>query len=217
MIVYIEGKLLKVSQDGIVLMAGHVGYEILLPVAVLSKLSSREPGTSLSLHIYYYQTERQPKPVLIGFYSEEEKEFFQHFISVDAIGPLKAVKAMEKPVEQIARAIEEKDIKFLSALKGIGKRTAEKIVASLNGKVSRFVPQDAVSTYGFAGSVTKEGIVAPDVSDVLTAAARQVTDVLVGQLGYTPAVARRMVAIALAGKSAIETPEQLFEAVLRQR
>ncbi len=221
MIGYIEGKVIKVAQDGILLLAGHVGYDILLPVVTLEKLASDLLDENLSLHIYYHQTDRQPKPVLIGFQSEEEKAFFQQFITVDAIGPLKAVKAMEQPVDRIARAIEGKDIAFLSALKGIGKRTAQKIVATLHGKVSQFVIGDGSDGDGVVSTDAMResagGVGAGHIPAALKGMSQQVVDVLVEQLGYTSAVARRMVTIALEKNSAIDTPEALFDAVLKER
>ena len=80
MIGYLEGSLLKVSEDRILLLANQVGYEILLPAFVMNTVKSKPIGDKLSLYIYYQQTERQPKPVLIGFNLEAEKEFFQLFI-----------------------------------------------------------------------------------------------------------------------------------------
>lgn len=218
MIAYIEGKVLKADQNGIILLAGNLGYEILLPAFVLEKLTDELLSQPISLYIYYYQTERQPKPVLIGFDSEDEKEFFQSFISVDAIGPLKAVKAMEKPVSQIAMAIERQDIDFLASLRGIGKRTAQKIVAALHGKVSRFILEDADSELS---SVSSESAGADQLllsrSPMPLAMKRnsqQVVDVLVEQLGYTAAIAKRMVSMAMEKNPSISTPEELFDVVL---
>ena len=76
MIRYLEGKLLKKEDDRILLLTHQVGYEILLPAVVMETLSGKAAGDELALYIYYYQTERQPKPVLIGFNLEVEKEFF---------------------------------------------------------------------------------------------------------------------------------------------
>ena len=200
MIGYIEGKLLKKEDERILVLANQIGYEILLPAVVMETLRAKKIGEEISLYVYYQQTERQPKPVLIGFNLEAEKEFFQHFISVGDIGPLKAVKALNIPVREIARAIESKDVDKLKQLKGIGNRTAQKIIASLEGKVSKFAL--------IRKSEQKE---MPAVEDF----SRQVFDVLVAQLGYKTTDAKQMIAKAFKRNSSISTPEELFEEVYR--
>ncbi len=207
MIGYLEGRVIKSGQEGILLVAGSVGYEVILPVVVFEKIKNRDSRDPVSLYIYFHQTERQPKPVLIGFNTEKEKEFFQLFISVSAIGPLKAVKAMEKPVSDIAMAIENQDVAFLSTLKGIGKRTAQKIIASLHGKAGDFV----IVEDGRQGDRSGKKVEALSVS--LQEIADQVIDVLIGQLGYNAVAARRMVAEAIERNNSIKTPEELFDEV----
>ncbi|MBP1722091.1 MAG: ruvA, partial [Deltaproteobacteria bacterium] len=160
-----------------------------------------EDGDRVKLHIFYHQSEHQPKPVLVGFNTEVEKEFFEKFIKVEAIGPTAAVKALTMPVSTIARAIEEKDTSTLQRLKGIGKRTADKIVATLQGKVGKFA------------LVRDEQMPAPPVEP--EDLRRQVEDVLVKQLGHTRSEAARMVSEAMAQNPAITSPEELFEEVYR--
>lgn len=200
MIGYIEGKLLKKEDDRILLLANQVGYEILLPAFVMETMRSKEIGMELSFYIYYQQTERQPKPVLIGFNLEVEREFFKYFISVEGIGPLKAVKALTIPVREIARAIESKDVTILNRLNGIGKRTAQKIIATLEGKMDKFAL--------IRKSDRKEAADERDLS-------RQVLDVLISQLGYKVAEARRMISEAMKRNINISTPEELIEEVYR--
>ena len=84
MIRYIEGKLLKKEEDRIVVLANGVGYEILLPAIVRQTFGPKragEDGEVVRLYVNYHQTERQPKPLLIGFNFEPEKEFFEKFIT----------------------------------------------------------------------------------------------------------------------------------------
>jgi len=200
MIGYLEGKLLKIEEDRILLLANQVGYEVLLPVIVFETLETKTVGEELSLYIYFHQTERQPKPVLIGFNLEAEREFFQYFISVEAIGPLKAAKAMDIPVRDIARAIETNDTARLKQLKGIGNRTAQKIIASLKGKMGKFA------------LISKSE---PDVMPVDEDFASQVLTVLIDQLGHKAADAKRMIEEALMRNRSVSTPEELFEEVYR--
>jgi len=200
MIAYLAGKLFKIEADKIVLLAGHVGYEILLPGFVMETVGGSQPGDELAFYIYYHQTERQPKPVMIGFNDEVEKAFFQLFISVDAIGPLKAVKALDLSVSETAAAIESGDAGRLKQLKGIGGRTAQKIIAALAGRMEPFVT-DAAKT-------TRKG-------DKRAGLAKIVMDVFVTQLGYKPSQASEMISEALKRNASIATAEELFDEALR--
>src|SRR5512136_193045 len=185
MIRYIEGKLLKKEEDRIVVLANGVGYEILLPAIVRQTFIPKragEDGEMVRLYIYYHQTERQPKPLLIGFNFEPEKEFFEKFITVEDIGPPTAVKALVMPIPKIAKAIEERDSKSLERLKGIGRRTADKIIATLQGKVGKFA------------LMREDELLEP--SEVVDFA-KQVEEVLVKDLGHKVTEAQRLVKEAM--------------------
>ncbi len=188
------------EDERILLLAGQVGYEILVPVFVRDTIQSKQVGDELALYIYYHQTERQPKPVLIGFNLEAEKEFFQKFISVEAIGPLKAVKALNIPISDVAHAIESSDLGRLKRLKGIGPRTAQKIIATLHGKVSKFA---LIRKTSEPAAMEPEDFIQP------------VLDVLVNQLGHRPADAKRLIREAIKRNDSITTPEALFDEVYR--
>ena len=73
-------------------------------------------------------------PALIGFLAEAELEFFDLFCTVDKVGIRKAIKALVRPISEIADAIQRQDAKWLTTLPGIGAATAEKIVATLNAR-----------------------------------------------------------------------------------
>jgi holliday junction DNA helicase RuvA len=200
MIGYIEGKLLQKEKERILVLASQVGYEILLPAIVMASLKEKVVGDEVALYIYFQQTERQPKPVLIGFNNELEKEFFQLFLSVAAIGPLKAATAMTRPVSEIARSIESRDVAALKGLSGIGSRTAQKIIATLEGKLDKFMLDERPAQY----------ILEPNADF-----AQQVLAVMTEQLGHRPADARQMIAAALQRNATITTAEALFEEVYR--
>ena len=200
MIGYVEGRLLKLEEERLLILASRVGYEVLVPSFVRQTMNAKQAGDEVALYIYYHQTERQPKPVLIGFNLEAEKEFFQYFISVETIGPLKAVKALNVPVRDIANAIESGDLHRLKQLKGIGARTAQKIIANLQGKVSKF-----------AMIRKPESVPPPQPADMI----QPVLDVLVTQLGHRPTDAKRMIAEAFRRDDSIQTPEALFDEVYK--
>jgi len=200
MIGYLEGILLKKEDDRILLLVNHVGYEILVPSFVMDTMSGRSLGDSISLYIYYHQTERQPKPILIGFNLEAEKEFFQYFISVEAIGPIKAAKALNISIRKIARAIETRDVSRLKQLKGIGTRTAQKIIATLEGRMGKFA---LIREDERPQSVPLEDFTV------------QVLEVLISQLGHKTPDAKKMITEAMDRNPSISTPEELFEEVYR--
>ncbi|MFB3887633.1 MAG: Holliday junction branch migration protein RuvA [Thermodesulfobacteriota bacterium] len=203
MIRYLEGRLFKKEEDRIVVLANGVGYEILLPAIVRKTFVAKkagEEGEIVKLFIYYHQTERQPKPLLIGFNFEPEKEFFEKFITVEDIGPPTAAKALILPIPKIAKAIEERDSKTLESLKGVGKRTAEKIIATLHGKVGKF-------------ALMREDQIPAEVET--EDFKKQVEEVLVRDLGHKMSEAQKLVREAMVRNPNIATPEELFEEVYR--
>ncbi len=200
MIGYIEGKLLEKQEDRVLILANQIGYEVLVPGIVMENLNSKTIGDPLSLYIYFQQTERQPKPVLIGFTSQIEKDFYQYFISVEDIGPIKGIKALTLPVAEIAHAIEQNNIDKLTQLKGIGNRTAQKIIATLKGKVEKFALQITTT---------------PPTKSLTDDMEKSVLAVLVEQLGHKPAEAKRFILEAYKRNAAISTPEHLLEEIFK--
>jgi Holliday junction DNA helicase RuvA len=200
MIGYIEGKIIKKEDERVLVLSNQVGYEILLPAFVMETINPQKTGDEIALYVFYQQTERQPKPILIGFNLEAEKEFFQYFISVEDIGPLKAVKALSLPVREVAQAIENRDVQSLTRLKGIGRRTAHKIIATLEGKMGKFALIRKTEKHK-----------AEAVEDF----PEQVFEVLVKQLGHKASDAKRMIADALKRQPAISSPEALLDEIYR--
>lgn len=182
------------------MLANQIGYEIMLPPMVMETIRDKAVDDTLSFFIYYHQTERSPKPVLIGFNLEVEKDFFQQFISVESIGPLKALRALTMPVRDIASAIEAKDISTLKQLKGIGQRAAQKIIATLEGKMDKFA---------WEGMPAEQAPVSPN------RIAAPVMAVLVEQLGHRKSAANKMIQEALKRNPNIASPEELFDEVYR--
>ena len=140
MISYITGTIRSLTREPgrAVVIAGGVGYEVSLPTYVYQSLANDGigEGSQVELEIYYHVTERQPKPMLVGFRHPGEKLFFEQLIQVEGIGPAKAASALVFPVSTIATAIENEDLGSLQRLPGIGSRAAQKIVATLRGKVA---------------------------------------------------------------------------------
>jgi len=201
MISYLEGKIMEIFDDRVTLLVGGIGYDILIPAYSINEIKrdARTEDKELKLYISYNQTERQPKPVLVGFKSPLDRKFFEIFISVEDIGPTAAIKALIKPVREIARSIEEKDTKALRQLKGIGERKAEKIIATLKGKVAMYALMPEVE-------------LPPEFVEDFR---KEVEDVLVKQLGHRSIEARKMIEEAMKRNPRISSSEELFEEVYR--
>lgn len=188
MISFIQGTIRTLTREPAkaVVIAAGVGYEVSLPTYVSQSLANdgiRE-GSEIDLEIYYHVTERQPKPMLVGFRHPSEKDFFEQLIQVEGIGPAKAAAALVFPVSAIASAIETEDYATLQRLPGIGSRAAQKIVATLRGKVA------ATALLQDAG-ITEQGHTAPPLDARSEAVEALVT------LGYRPTEAQDKVEEAL--------------------
>lgn len=202
MIRYLTGTVIKIEENKIVLLAGGIGYEVLLPEIVRQNLLKTDfLNKTIELFISFHQTVQQPKPVLIGFTTEIELEFFEALIKVKDIGPTMACRALTLPVAHIARAIEERDAESIQQLKGIGKRKADMIISELQGRLGKF-----------ALMRTDDTPVLEQPADDLV---KQVTEVLVRQLGHQKAEARKMAEEALTRCPEAQTPEELFEEVYK--
>jgi Holliday junction DNA helicase RuvA len=141
LITKITGKLLAVADDAATLEVDSFEYEVLIPEFNRRQLQSRI-GEAVSLYTIHY-LEGNPAhgrltPRFVGFLRELEREFFEMICSVDGVGVKKALRAMVRPVQEVAEMIEEQDAKSLSTLPGVGAATAERIIAKLRRKMPKF-------------------------------------------------------------------------------
>src|SRR3954470_12341412 len=134
MITKITGIVNRVLDEEVRLQVGPLEYQVLVPEFVRRQVQGHT-GQELTLHTSQYldgnPMQGRVVPRLIGFLSEAELEFFELFCTVDKIGTKKALKALVRPIKEIADAIQRQDSKYLTTLPGIGGATAEKIVATL--------------------------------------------------------------------------------------
>jgi len=189
------------SEGGIVVaVKSGVGYYVELPVVTRRAYGHRDNGSPVNLHISFQQSQNQPVPRLYGFEHELERNFFEELIRVKDVGPSLALSAISIPVRQIARAIVDQDVKTLQSLKGIGKKTAQQIVAELSDRVAKYalLPEGAAST-------TEEPV------DFKTEA----LETLVKQLQYKPQEAERLIQQVMKQDKSISSAEDLFDAVLK--
>jgi Holliday junction DNA helicase RuvA len=204
LITKITGRLAALADDTLTLKVGSFEYEVLIPEFTRRQLQ-RELDHEVSLHTIDY-LEGNPAhgrltPRLVGFLTEPEREFFELFCSVDGVGVKKALRAMVRPVKEVAEAIEEQDVKALSGLPGIGPAMAERIVAKLRRKVPKFALMVS----------QKEPREAEVESDVVA----QTYEVL-RSLGHSESEARRLMETALALKKKYADVDSLIRAIYQQ-
>src|SRR5215475_16136244 len=141
MITRITGQVNRVLDEEVRLQVGLLEYQVLVPEFIRRNLQTKL-GQELSLHTSHYldgnPMQGRVVPRLIGFLSEAELDFFDLFCTVDKVGTRKALKAMVRPVKEIADAIQRTDAKWLTTLPGVGGATAEQIIATLRRKVTRY-------------------------------------------------------------------------------
>ena len=215
MIATLAGRVRRKLDDRIVLESGGVGYEVFLPPIAFRQLEtvtadSGDKAGELALVIYYHATRDQPRPVLIGFTSDLDKEFFEKLITVKDIGPMVAARALAAPVSELAAAIARQDEKYLRALPGIGPQKAKNIVAQLQNKVAKF----ALVHDGAAATPVLPSAPAAPGEEALR---ELVWEVLVKQLGLRPGEASQVITEAFRHRPSIATAEELFDEIYRGR
>ena len=205
MITKITGKPLAVSGDTLTLSVGAFEYEVLIPEFARRHLQEKI-GKETSLYTIEYlegnPMQGRMTPRLIGFISNIEREFFELFCHVDGVGVRKALRAMVRPVQDVAQLIEDQDAKGLSTLPGVGPATAERIIAKLRRKVPKFALLVGRDTP--AGTDVPRDVVS-EAFDVLRA------------LGHSESHARRLLDDALERKKKFKDVEELLHTVYEQR
>ncbi len=204
MITKITGELAALRDDVVTLRIDAFEHEVLIPEFTRRQLQS-ELNRQISLHtIEYFEgnpMQGRMTPRLIGFTSEVEREFFELFCSVDGVGVRKALRAMIRPVKDVATAIEEQDAKALSGLPGIGPAMAERIIAKLRRKVPKFA---LMVTRDQAAKAQVQPDVVSETYEVLR------------QLGHSESDARRLLDGALSTKKKYKDVQGLLQGIYQQ-
>lgn len=207
MIASLTGELRGALEDRVHLHVGPIVYEMLVPAADLAELAGRV-GETVTFHTILY-LEGDPnrgnlEPRLIGFIRASDKRFFERFTTVKGVGVKTALRALTVPVGEIAKAIESRDARFLVGLDGVGKRTAELIVAELSGKV-----KDFATGYGDRAAVVPPRQRWTDEEEAAIAFATS------PQMGLRRADAERLLQRVKGVRPEANTAEQLLPEMLR--
>jgi holliday junction DNA helicase RuvA len=180
MIGKLNGLLDSASPTEVLVNVNGVCYEIIIPLSTYDSLP-RE-GESVSIHTYLYV--REDAMVLYGFASKNDKDLFKILLTASGVGPKLAIKIMSSvSTQSFCEFITNADIKGLTKINGLGKKTAERLVIELREKIIDFAPE---SLYG----ETKE-----------TALSRQAEEAVLAliQLGFKYDTAKKAVKNAAAG------------------
>ena len=141
MITSIRGVLNRVLEEEVRLLVGAIEYQVQVPELVRRSVQTKL-GEEVTLHTLEFiegnPTRGRLVPRLVGFLSEPELEFFNLFCTVDGVGVRTALKAMVRPVRDVADMIQRQDAKLLATLPGISASTAERVIAKLRKKVTKF-------------------------------------------------------------------------------
>lgn len=132
MIAYLKGKVLTLTEDSAIIEVGGIGYEAYCSSGAFRKMSVGEV-----VEVYTYLQVKEDGISLFAFGNPKEKELFLKIISVSGVGPKMGITILSGlSVDEFTEAVATADVKRLSAVKGLGKKTAEKIVLELHGKIS---------------------------------------------------------------------------------
>ena len=209
MIVQISGNVAAVGENSITLQVGDLAYEIFVPTSVVNSTRKnqngnglKEPDTFYTIHYIEGSTGRGNQFVrLVGFKRKIEKEFFQLYTSVEGIGYKTALKSLIFPIQKIALAIERNDLITLKKLPHIGARTAEKMVATLKGRMQKF----ALDLEDQPLTVQPQSDLHSEVLQVLR------------QIGYQQPEADLLVEKAFQSNPKIKTAEEMIQEIFRMK
>ena len=131
MITHLNGRLVEKNPTNIIVECAGIGYEIKISLNTFSAIGSDE-----SILIYTQFIVREDAQILYGFATREEREMFNHLISVSGIGPNTGMIMLSSLIpEEIAHAIQSEDVRTIQSIKGIGVKTAQRVIIDLKDKM----------------------------------------------------------------------------------
>ncbi len=212
MITLIRGVLRSVNEEVLTLAVDPCEIEVSIPESARRNLQAKV-GEMVALHTLFYiegnsMGGRMPAR-LVGFLSAIDREFFEIFCSVDGVGVRKALRAMVRPVRELAQTIQEQDVKMLATYPGIGEAMAERIVAKLRRKVGKFALIVGADGSGAAQANGVPDNAEPDVIRDTFAALLSV--------GHTESQAKQAIDRVLTGKKKFKSVADMIDAIYVQQ
>ena len=206
MIRHIRGTLAGISSEAALVDVGGITYEVFLPPHVRERLEGQTPGTEVQLATYHYLQSDPSKsvPILLGFENDLQRAFFELLMDVPRFGPRAALRTMSIPVPTFAKAIELQDTQMLKSLPGVGPQKAKDIIATLAGKLGRFIDAHELERV----SEAPERPLAEFESDAL---------LVLTQLGINRAEAMQMVQDAREANPDLRSADDIVKAVFQRR
>ena len=197
MIAYIKGILAEKDPTKVVLEAAGVGYEIIIPLSTYETL----PREGAETKLLTYHCVREDDEILFGFASEREKEMFAKLTSVSGVGPKIAISILSgSTLGELALAISTSDAKRIASIKGVGKKTAEKICVELRDKISAL---EAASLERGGSAAGAETAILRDAVAALRA------------LGFNEETSSKMVTDVLAKDPSVDSVEKIIRLALK--
>lgn len=130
MIGYINGLIIDKNEKALLILAQSVGYEVFVPTGLLA-----EAVIDKKIQLYIHTAVKEDDISLYGFSKKEELTFFKQLISVSGIGPKMALDILSTPLHITQNAILSGDAAMLTKIKGLGKKTAERLIIELKNKI----------------------------------------------------------------------------------
>ncbi|MCG9052145.1 Holliday junction branch migration protein RuvA [Laribacter hongkongensis] len=167
MIGRLSGTLLEKHPPQILVDAGGVGYEVDVPMSTFCRL----PGLNEPVVLWTHMAVREDAHLLFGFAGRAERELFRQLIRISGVGGKLALALLSSlEPDELARAVAQEDIKTLSRVPGIGKKTAERLILELRGKLGSLPSADLLSPAPAAGAaLLVENDERADISQALQA------------------------------------------------
>jgi holliday junction DNA helicase RuvA len=214
LITQIRGILRSVAEESLTLSVEPAELEILIPEQTRRRLQTKV-GEPVSLHTIFYIEGNamggRMTPRLVGFLSAIDREFFEIFCSVDGVGVRKALRAMVRPVRELARTIQDQDVRMLATYPGIGEATAERIVAKLRRKVGKFT-----LIVGPAGAEDGKPVEANGAPENAEPDVIRDTYAALLSVGHNESQARQAIDRVLVGKKKFKSVADMIDAIYQQ-